>query len=82
MFVVRHKCNECCSKFSEFAIVAIHGHRIHRRQQVQARGASQIGDRPYRWQVNLVTVNSVTSNWWQVSVSSVTVIIYRQMAFS
>jgi len=41
------------------------------------RGASQIGDKPYRWQVNSVTVNSVTSNWWQVSVSSVTVTIYR-----
>ena len=40
-------------------------------------GASQIGDKPYRWQVN-----SVTSNRWQVSVSSVTVIIYWQTTFS
>ena len=45
-------------------------------------GASQIGDKPYRWQVNSVTVNSVTLNRWQVSVSSVTVIIYRQTTFS
>jgi len=45
-------------------------------------GASQIGDKPYRWQVNSVTVNSVTSSRWQVSVSSVTVIIYRQTTFS
>jgi len=35
----------------------------------------QIGDKPYRWQVNSVIVNSVTSNRWQVSVSLMTVII-------
>jgi len=46
------------------------------------RGASQIGDKPYRWQVNSVTVYSVTSNRWQVSVSSVTVTMYRQTTFS
>jgi len=27
---------------------------------ITERGASQIGDKPYRWQVNSVTVNSVT----------------------
>ena len=35
-----------------------------------------------RWQTDRLTVNSVTSNRWQVSVSSVTVIIYRQTTFS
>jgi len=44
--------------------------------------ASQIGDKPDRWQVISVTVNSVTSNRWQVSISSVTVIIYQQTTFS
>jgi len=34
-------------------------------------GASQIGEKPYRWQVNSVTVNSVTSNRRQMSVNSV-----------
>jgi len=57
-------------------------HHIYSLIYTLLSGASQIGDKPYRWQVNSVTVNSVTSNRWQVSVSSVTVITYRQTAFS
>jgi len=63
-------------------ICGIHYRFVKTSNEHVSSGASQISDKPYRWQVNSVTVNSVTSNQWHVSVSSVTVIIYRQTTFS
>jgi len=51
--------------------------RFINSQEKQWRYASQISDKPYQWQFN-----SETSNRWQASVSSVTVIIYRRTTIS
>jgi len=47
---------------NKHAVVLENATKYNMNQFVQyMRGASQIGDKPYRWQVNSVTVNT----WWR-----------------